>query len=222
MTQTLSGPMLPPREGPAKQLVVLLHGYGSDGHDLIALGRQWRDILPHALFVAPHAPVSCAVNPAGYEWFPLDLDGNRDLARLEGTETARPVIMGFLEALWAQTGLGPESTVLAGFSQGAMMALDVGLRLDPPPLGILSFSGALIAPEKLEADLSSPLPPVALFHGGADEVVPMTGSFAAEAFLAGRGGDVEMTITPGSPHTISPDALEGAVEFLQRITADRA
>lgn len=217
MTQTLSGPMLPPREEPVQQLVVLLHGYGSDGNDLIALGQQWRDVLPHALFVAPDAPTACAVNPAGYEWFPLDLEGDRDLARLDGIETARPVLMAFLEALWSQTGLGPQATILAGFSQGAMLALNVGLRLDPPPLGILSFSGALVAPEKLEAELKA-LPPVALFHGGGDQVVPMAGSFAAEAFLAGRGGDVELTITPGSPHTISPDALEGAIEFLERIT----
>src|SRR5690606_20967337 len=111
----------------------------SDGHDLIALGQHWREVLPHALFVAPHAPVPCAVNPAGFEWFPLALDENRrldaeDFAGLEGTAAARPVIMAFLEALWRETGLGPEATILAGFSQGAMMALDTGLRLDPPPL----------------------------------------------------------------------------------------
>ena len=69
----LSGPMVPPRDGGLPtQAVVLLHGYGSDGADLIGLAPYWRDLLPGALFVAPNAPDPCRDNPGGYQWFPVD------------------------------------------------------------------------------------------------------------------------------------------------------
>src|SRR6218665_3805879 len=72
VTVTLSGPMLPPKSGAAaRQLMVLLHGYGADGSDLISLGVQWRELWPDMLFVSPNAPEACDMNAAGYQWFPL-------------------------------------------------------------------------------------------------------------------------------------------------------
>src|SRR5690606_41824665 len=71
VTVKLSGPMLAPQSGgPPRQVVVLLHGYGSDGQDLIALGQHWRALLPEGLFVAPNAPGACPDNPTGYPWCP--------------------------------------------------------------------------------------------------------------------------------------------------------
>lgn len=210
----LSGPLLPPASGNAKSLVVLLHGYGSDGRDLIALGQFWRDSFPDTIFVAPNAPQVCAGNPFGYEWFPLDLEADRDLSRLVGAETAQPVIAGFLADLWAQTGLGPSDTILAGFSQGAMMALHTGLRLDQPLKGIIAFSGLVIAPEKLAAEIAS-RPPVLLIHGDFDEVVPVTGSETALPLLTELGVPTELHISEGSGHAIAQDGLEAATGFLR-------
>ena len=208
----LSGPMLPPASGTARQLVVLLHGYGSDGRDLIALGQYWRDSFPEALFVAPNAHETCGGNPYGYQWFPLDLE--REISRLVGADAARPVISGFLADLWDQTGLGPEDTVLIGFSQGAMMALDTGLRLHAPLKGIIAFSGMVIAPEKLREDIVSK-PPVLLIHGDADEVVPVMGSEAALPLLLDLGVPAELHISEGSGHTIAQDGLDAATAFLK-------
>ena len=56
----LDGPRLEPRSGPARQLVVFLHGYGADGNDLIDIGRAWQGLLPQAAFVSPHAPEPCS------------------------------------------------------------------------------------------------------------------------------------------------------------------
>lgn len=127
---TLSGPMLPPLSGGApRQLVVLLHGYGSDGSDLIALARHWQELLPDALFVSPNAHERAVDNPAGYQWFAIDIErlaALRDGAAFDGPPMARPVVVEFLKALWAQTGLSARETILCGFSQGAMMALHVG------------------------------------------------------------------------------------------------
>lgn len=211
----LSGPMLPAASGTAKSLVVLLHGYGSDGRDLIALGQFWRDSFPDTIFVAPNAPHVCSSNPFGYEWFPLDLEGDRTLSRLAGADTARPVVDSFLADLWTQTGLGPADTILAGFSQGAMMALHTGLRLADPLKAIISFSGLIVAPEKLEAEIAAK-PPVLLIHGDIDDVVPVIGSEAALPKLLDLGIDARLHISAGSGHTIAQDGLETATEFLRR------
>lgn len=211
MTVKLSGPMLPPASGTAKSIVVLLHGYGSDGRDLIALGQYWRESFPDTLFVAPNAHEACMGNPSGYQWFALDLD--REAGRIMGAQLARPVIGDFLQQLWSQTGLGPQQTILAGFSQGAMMALDVGLRLEAPLAGIVAFSGMLIAPEAAIAEAGSK-PPVLLLHGEADEVVSVEGSIAARAVLAQAGFSVTLHTSPGAGHTITQDGLDRATAFL--------
>ncbi len=211
MTAKLSGPMAPPRSGKAKKAVVLLHGYGSDGNDLISLQPYLADLLPDAVFVAPNAPAPCAINPAGYEWFPLDLD--REISRLEGIDSTRPVISGFLNDLWAETGLAAKDTLLCGFSQGAMIALDSGLRLPETLFGIISFSGGVVAPEKLGDEIKAK-PPVCLIHGDSDDVVPPRMSLEGENALKAAGVDVRLHISPGTGHSIAQDGLVAARQFI--------
>lgn len=216
MSVKLSGPMLGPRDGGAPtEAVVLLHGYGSDGADLIGLAPYWRDLLPKAAFFAPNAPEPCRDNPGGYQWFPIDY--NRPGFRFEGAAAARPVLVGFLTDLWAQTGILPERTLLGGFSQGAMMALHVGLSLDVRLMGILSFSGALIAPEGF-LDRAGPLPPVCLVHGDADPVVDPELSETAATLLRGKGVAVDYHVEAGAGHTIAPDGLAFASRFIERVS----
>ncbi len=217
MSVQLSGPMLPPLQGKAKRLVVLLHGYGSDGNDLIALGRYWQPQMPHTLFVAPNAPNPCALNPSGYEWFALDFD--REMSRLRGAETVRPVLGEFLKELWRQTGLGAEQTFIGGFSQGGMMALDVGLRLDQAPLGILSFSGGLIGPEEWDREISCK-PPVCLMHGEADDVVPVSMTLRARERLEKLGIRVAMRTEAGLTHSISVEELGFALAFMREVLGE--
>lgn len=211
MTQTLSGPMMPAQSGTARQLMVLLHGYGADGQDLISLGYQWRELWPDMLFVAPNAPEICTQNPAGFQWFPLRTD--RTIGRIEGVGNARPVVVNFLIDLWAQTGISPANTVLAGFSQGAMMALHVGTSLDQPVAGIVSFSGAFVPPPEFGSGKYA-RPPVALIHGDMDGVVDPNLSREAATALAADGFDVTLHMSPGTGHGIAPDGLDFATSFL--------
>jgi phospholipase/carboxylesterase len=211
----LSGPMLAPRSGGApKQAIVLLHGYGSDGNDLISLGQLWAQRFPDALFVAPDAPAQCDENPFGYQWFPLDLDRMR--SRLDGAQTARSVVVEFLIDLWAQTGLHPAETVLVGFSQGGMMALHVGLSLDRRLAGVISFSGAFIRPHEGFPQPEAERPPVTLVHGDLDTVVDPALSQEAKVVLTAEGYDVSLHVSPGIPHSISPDGLDFATAFIDR------
>lgn len=210
--QKLSGPMLPPATGGMpRQLVVLLHGYGADGNDLIDLGRYWAQALPEALFVAPNAPEPCAENPFGYQWFALALD--RTISRLTGVPASRGVLARFLDELWGQTGLSARDTFLVGFSQGAMMALHVGLSLPEAPLGIVSFSGALIPPEGFGDGLPA-RPPVCLVHGDSDQVVDPALSREAAETLAAAGYDVSYLVSPGTAHGIAADGLDFATGFM--------
>ena len=220
MTATLSGPMIPPKSGAApKQLMVLLHGYGADGADLIGLGWQWRELLPDMLFVAPNAPEICAQNPGGFQWFALNVD--RIAGRIEGAATARPVIVNFLIDLWAQTGLTARETVLCGFSQGAMMALHVGTSLDVPLAGVVAFSGGFYPAAEFESGRFAK-PPVALIHGDVDGVVDPQLSRDAAALLMAQGFEVSLHISPGAGHGIAPDGLDFATAFVLAVAAAKA
>lgn len=207
----LNGPMLPPRSGNAKQVVVLLHGYGADGSDLIDLGRHWGELFPDALFVAPNAPNPCAISPFGFEWFALS--GDRIAGRISGIPEAAPPIVEFLTDLWVQTGTSAADTFLTGFSQGAMMALHVGTSLRQPVRGIVGFSGAFVPPAGFE-DGTLARPPVALVHGDLDQVVDPELSRQAARELAAAGFDVTLHISPGTAHGIAPDGLDFATTFM--------
>jgi phospholipase/carboxylesterase len=208
MVGTLSG-------GPPKQALVLLHGYGSDGQDLIGLAGYWRQMLPDAIFLAPNAPEPCRQNPGGYQWF--DIDPDRPDYRAAGAATARPVIVEFLRDLWMQTGLDAENTVLAGFSQGAMMALHTGLSLEQELLGIVSFSGALIPPPAL-LDGRGAKPPVCLIHGANDPVVAPAQSIEARRVLEEHGFAVRYHVEANAGHTITEDGLAFASRFVEDVS----
>ena len=215
----LSGPMLPPASGEApKQAVVLLHGYGSDGNDLIGLAPHWQGLLPDAVFVSPNGPDQCRQLASGFQWFEVSFEGDRLAKRQLGVMQARPVLIEFLEDLWDQTGIAPQDTILAGFSQGAMMALHVGLSLDRPLMGIIGFSGAFLPPEGFG---TAPLArsPVCLVHGDMDGVVDPQHSADADAALRQAGYDVSYHVSTGVAHGIAPDGLAFAGDFIARISA---
>ncbi len=215
MSVKLSGPMLPPASGGMpRQAVVLLHGYGSDGNDLIGLAPHWQGLLPHAVFISPNAPEPCRQLAFGFQWFDIAFEGDRLASRQLGVAQARPVLVEFLEDLWRQSGIGPENTLLVGFSQGAMMALHTGLSLDKPLMGIIAFSGAFVPPEGFGGGAKSP---VCLVHGDSDDVVDPQLSADADVALRLAGYDVSYHVSPGVGHGIAPDGLAFATDFIARV-----
>jgi|TARA_R110000751_G_scaffold31160_1_gene79346 phospholipase/carboxylesterase len=213
----LSGPMLPPKSGGVPtQAVILLHGYGSNGADLIGLAPYWQDILPDAIFIAPNAPERIEGLAEGFQWFGIDFDGDQLASRQTGCAKARPVLLEFLTDLCAQTDIAPQQTLLVGFSQGTMMALHVGLSLPQQLMGIVAFSGSFLPPAEFGApELAKP--PVCLVHGDADTVVAPERSAEAETALKAAGVAVDYYVSPNTAHGISPDGLEFASKFIARI-----
>ncbi|UYN95942.1 MAG: dienelactone hydrolase family protein [Enhydrobacter sp.] len=208
----LEGPSHGPHNGGAPgHLVVLLHGYGADGNDLIGLAPVLAPLMPDVVFHAPNAPHPCEGNPYGYQWFGISrLDPQVAAA---GVQAAAPFVDRFLDATMARHGLDESKTVLVGFSQGTMMALHVGLRRARPLAGIVGFSGMLAAADALPAEIRS-RPPVLLAHGDADEMLPSVLSEQAAQVLKANGLSVGLHIAPGVGHGIDQSGLSHAARFL--------
>lgn len=226
MSSQLDGPRNLPAGGVTPDsLIVLLHGYGADGNDLIELAPHWRQLLPRAAFVAPHAPQRIPGMPFGYQWFSLAGYDPGQLRRdprqaaeiyrnMEtGAISAAGVLDSFLDAELARYGLPAGRLALVGFSQGTMMALHVGLRRPVGPAAIVGFSGALVGGDRLKSEIAC-RPPVLLIHGDADEVVPVTALFGALDGLAQAGVAVRWHIAQGLGHGIDPEGLSIAGQFL--------
>ena len=145
MLLSLEGPSQPPRTGgKPKSVVVLLHGFGADGNDLIGLAPHWAAQLPETEFVSPHAPFPCDMAPSGRQWFSFQ-DRSPDMV-LAGVRAAATILDGFLDDVLAARGLDEHRLALVGFSQGTMMSLHVGLRRKAALAGILGYSGRLLGP----------------------------------------------------------------------------
>ncbi|GAB2178198.1 alpha/beta hydrolase [Dongia sp. agr-C8] len=213
--QTLDGPNVAPKSGSkAKQLVVFLHGYGSNGDDLISLAPYWADLLPDAEFVSPNAPFPCEMNPfGGYQWF--GLEDRNPATKLAGTRAAATILDGFLDDALKSRGLDESRLALVGFSQGTMMSLHVGPRRTTAPAAIVGYSGALIGADALALEIRSK-PPVLLVHGTADQVVPFAAMGAAAQVLQSFGVTVETLARPGLPHSIDPEGLTRGGQFIHQ------
>ncbi|HVY84528.1 MAG TPA: dienelactone hydrolase family protein [Caulobacterales bacterium] len=212
MTASLDGPRMPPARGGAPDsLVVLLHGYGSNGADLISLAPYWQDALPGAAFVSPNAIEPMAQVPGGYQWFPIsDLDPHRMEA---GVRAAAPAIDSLLDRELAKHGMDESRLALVGFSQGTMMALHVGLRRKTPPAAILGFSGLLIGGRTLKQEVAA-APPILLIHGDQDGTIPIGAMFDSAEALAAAGFGAEWHVSYGVPHAVGPDGVQLGGAFL--------
>ncbi|MCC7275164.1 MAG: alpha/beta fold hydrolase [Alphaproteobacteria bacterium] len=209
----LSGPTRDPAAGgPAREIVLLLHGLGADGDDLIGLAPYLAQALPHAAFAAPNAPFPCDMAPYGYQWF--SLQDRSPAMMLAGVQAAAPLLDAYVDDLLARHGLGDDRLAFVGFSQGTMMSLHVAPRRGRAAAGVVGFSGALLAGERLAEEVRS-RPPVLLVHGDADPVVPFQAMATAAAALDAVGVAVATERRPGVGHSIDEAGLRLATAFLQ-------
>jgi len=211
---TLSGPSFGPASGgPAKQLVVMLHGVGADGDDLIGLAPILAQVLPDAEFLSPNAPEPCDMAPFGYQWFSLQ---DRSAERIEaGVRAVAPAIDRFIDAEREARQLAPDRVALLGFSQGCIMSLFVGLRRPETLAAVVGYSGVLVAPNALAAEIAS-RPPVLLVHGDADPVVPYECLAAAQRGLEVAGVAVQTLSRPGLGHGIDEEGIRHGAALLQK------
>ncbi len=210
----LEGPFLPPRSGKAKQMVIFLHGYGANGADLLSIGDEWGDELPDAVFLSPNAPEVCEAYPVGYQWFSIrEIDG-KAFEREKHAEKATADLNAYIDEQLQQWGIGENRLVVAGFSQGGMMAMYTMPRRKKACAGIISYSGLLVDGEGLKAP-GIVKPPVLAIHGDADEIVPPWNLKAVQDGFTAAGFDVETILRPGLGHGIDTFGLKRGIAFIK-------
>lgn len=193
------------------KLIILLHGFSRTGSDLTHLGDVWREILPAAVLAAPDAPFAFEEGP-GRQWFSAAAASAENQGA--GIVAAREAFDATLREVIDRHGFArkPESVALAGFSQGAIMALDA-LASGRWPLTVVAFSARLATPGPLAPAQGSA---ALLVHGEADKLIPATESERAADRLRAAGVDTELFIEPGLDHTISANGAMMAADFLAR------
>ena len=211
----LDGPFIAPRSGNAKQLVIFLHGYGSNGDDLISIGDEWKQALPDAAFVSPNAPEVCEVHPAGFQWFPISSAIEHEaLTRDKMAAKVTPMLNAYIDEQLTKWGVDDAHLAVAGFSQGAMMAMYAMPRRAKPCAAVIGFSGMLLDADGLKGPNIVKVPILAV-HGSADDVVPAWNLEHIEEAAGAAGFEVETLLRPDLPHSIDHFSIMRALQFVQ-------
>ena len=208
----ISRPIIEPSsENPPKQMIIFVHGYGADGNDLIGLANYFQSTLPEAIFLSPHAPEACSMNPSGYQWF--DLTSTDPAVLWSKILVAADHLNEFIDSKLLEYNIAEENLALIGFSQGTMMSLHVSLRRKNTMAAVLGYSGRLIGADLLKDDLISK-PSIYLIHGDQDPMVPYQDSLTAEKVLKEYSIDIKTHISKHTQHSIAEDGLRIGVDFL--------
>jgi phospholipase/carboxylesterase len=211
---SLTGPEFTPK-GKINNIVIFLHGLGSNGRDLLGLADVMAPHLPNTAFIAPNAPLATPFAGNGYQWFEY---WDRTMGQIsEGIAYAAPLIQELVDSVATRFKIPLNKIILCGFSQGTMMALDSGLRRIQGLGGIIGFSGILMNPETLAFEKLDPMPPVLLVHGLMDSVVPAVASMQAQMTIKALGGEAKYIQRPYLAHSIDNEGIEAAIKFCQKV-----
>lgn len=197
----------------AKKMVILLHGVGSSGNDFSNLVTYWQQSLPDVTFVAPNGTRRFDMGGAGFQWF--SINGVTEANRAERIVQARAEFDAHLQAIFSQHDFDPfrDKLILAGFSQGGIMALDVLVSDRLPLRGVIAFSARLSSAEPFNL---VPDAEALIIHGKADPVIPWQEGKSAAARLAAQGVPVTSHFEDGIVHTLSQQGVELAQTFIAR------
>jgi phospholipase/carboxylesterase len=204
----------PANGGKPEKIVLMLHGYGSNGQDLIGLAPMLAGDVPNAVFLSPDAPFPCDMSALGRQWFPLQ--SFEPDYMLAGIRKAAPLLNDYVDQVLQQMDFDDSDLVMLGFSQGTMMSLFAAPRRRKAIAGVLGYSGALLGAEEL-SNAGIQKMPVVLIHGEADDVVTIDRYEAAKKALIENGFKVEGVCIPGLPHSINETGIKKGAEFLRKV-----
>ena len=214
-TPPLDGPRYGPTAGGTPtQLIMLLHGVGADGRDLIEMAPHLGQIFPNAAFVAPNAPNRYDQGLSGYQWISSGIRVEAEV--IAAVQESAAILNTFIDKELQDHGIGPDKLALVGFSQGTMMSLYTAPRRAQPIAGVLGYSGRLVGGDHLAAETVS-RPPIFLAHGEMDPVVPVESMDVAERILSESGFSVQTLRCPNLGHSIDEDGLVQGTQFLRTV-----
>ncbi len=191
--------------------VVLLHGYGGDGKDISMLTLNWKKHLPNTIFICPNGHEKCLINPSGYQWFDLTKEDPEYI--LEQSLNAEKKLNRFLMEVKNEFKLNNNQICLSGFSQGCMMAINIGLTSDENYSCIVGFSGKIVNPNNLKTRKKNSTNTL-LIHGDQDEIVSPTHLLESKDFLLREKVNVESHLIKNCGHHIPIQASSIALHYI--------
>ena len=205
--------ILPLSKNKPRQVIILCHGYGGDGKDISTLAINWQRFLPDAIFLCPDAPEVCTVNPQGYQWF--DLTTEEEKIILEKSLVAEEKLNIFLDQVFDNFQLAPSNLALIGFSQGCMMAIQVGLKRKERINCLIGYSGKVINQKHLSDNIKSK-PKIFLMHGANDTIVSPTHLLEAKEYLNKCELKVKIKLFKNCDHRIPIEGSSLGLNFLRK------
>ena len=194
-----------------KNSVILLHGYGGDGKDISMLSLNWKRHLPNTIFICPNGYETCAINPSGFQWFDLMKEDPKYI--LNESLKAEKKINQFLREVREEYNIENDRIILSGFSQGCMMAINVGLTAENTINSIVGFSGKIINIENLKKRIKSPTKTL-LIHGDQDDIVSPTHLLEAKDFFLRENINIETHLIKNCSHHIPVEASSLALRYI--------
>ena len=206
-TRKLIGPIID-KGSSTKFLVFFLHGWGSDGNDLIQIGEIWKSKLPNTTFIAPNGPEVCGGNPHGRQWF--DILSNNDAEALKGLNQSYLDLKSFIDTYLKKYNLSQDKYFLVGFSQGTMLAIYTSLR--EKLLGVVGYSGAFLGNLPNEEIKNNDY---LLIHGQNDTIVPIAKMHDAIKKLEPVAKTLIKKIYNDLEHSINEEGIIEGLNFIK-------
>ncbi len=208
----LNGPEFKLENNKITSMCIFLHGWGSDGNDLIQIAPELAKQFNNMIFLSPNAPDVCSANPLGRQWFELNEKLSLGQPQIDGVNFSSNLLLNYIKKNIIKFKVDPKNVFLFGFSQGAAMALHVGLRYDEELGGILAFSGLLMLHENMNEIKNKG--PVLLVHGKEDEVVPSYHLENSNNILIKSNVFTKTILIPNLGHSINIEGIQKAKEFI--------
>lgn len=214
---TLTHHQLPARSGQTRSLVVLLHGFGSNGQAMLGLGKTLSMTLPDTTFLSPDAPDAAPGRPGGRMWYTIpELGGSStEEADLRLQASARK-LDAYLDDQLAAHGLPAAAMALLGFSQGAGMAYEVAPRRRDQLAGVIAIAGRMKRKDTLATEARS-TPPFLILTGAEDHLLATDEITQTADALSAANIPALCVLMAGTAHTISDEGINAVGEFLRHV-----
>ena len=200
-------------EEEVKNAIILLHGYGGDGKDISLVSLNWKRFLKNTIILCPDAHQVCDINPVGFQWFDLNTEDSEHI--LAESKKAEDVLKKYIEEIKLEYKLENFNICISGFSQGCMMAINLGLTVKESFNCIVGFSGKIINKEDLSKRISSKTN-VLVIHGDSDADVSPSNLLETKDFLDRNKISVETLMIENCDHHISVAASSAALNFIKK------
>ena len=201
----------PEKKVDIRNVIVMLHGYGGDGKDISMLSMNWKRHMPNTAFICPNGHEKCLINPSGYQWFDLTQDNHKYI--LDQSLIAEKKLHNFLNEVKNEFNLDNEKICLSGFSQGCMLAINLGLTTEKKFSCIVGFSGKIINLENLKSRKKNSTD-ILLIHGDQDDIVPPSHLLETKDFLLRERVSVESHLIKNCGHSIPIQASSIALNYI--------